>query len=129
MVVWRLDRLSRSLSELLATVSGLAAANIGFESLTEKIDTTSATGNLVFQLFAALAEFERNVISERTKAGLRAARARGKKGGRPSKLTDKQVKEVQALAKNPNISITQIARLYSVSRSTIYKAINQEKTQ
>lgn len=126
LVVWRLDRLSRNVSELLTTISGLAADKVGFESLNEKIDTTSATGNLIFQVFAALAEFERNVISERTKAGLRAARSRGKVGGRPPKLNSKQVKEIRHMIKNPDIPITQIAERYSVSRATIYKVVDKK---
>lgn len=126
LVVWRLDRLSRNVSELLTTISGLAADKVGFESLNEKIDTTSATGNLIFQVFAALAEFERNVISERTKAGLRAARSRGRVGGRPPKLNSKQVKEIRHMIKNPDIPITQIAERYSVSRATIYKVVDKK---
>src|SRR5215471_536622 len=82
-IVWRLDRLGRSLKHLIETVTLLKEQGVAFKSLTENIDTSTATGNLVFQIFGALAEFERNLITERTMAGLAAARARGRKGGRP----------------------------------------------
>ena len=88
LVVLRLDRLGRSLDHLVQTIRNLESRNIGFLSLTESIDTTNAGGKLIFHIFAALAEFERNIISERTKAGLKAARARGRKGGRKTKLTN-----------------------------------------
>lgn len=121
LVVWRLDRLARSLSDLLSIISSLDRKGVGFESLNEKIDTTTATGKLIFHVFGALSEFERNIISERTKAGLKAARARGRKGGRPPKLTKKQVQEIRHLITNPEITITQIAERYDVSRATVYK--------
>src|SRR5215210_3918276 len=88
LVVWRLDRLGRSLQHLIETVAALAARGIGFKSLTEQIDTTTSGGKLVFHVFGALAEFERDLIRERTQAGLAAARSRGRVGGRPKKLTD-----------------------------------------
>src|ERR671939_1153496 len=91
LVVWRLDRLGRSLRHLIDTVTSLAAEGVGFKSLTEAIDTTTTGGKLVFHIFGALAEFEREIIRERTRAGLAAARARGKNGGRPKSLTQKQV--------------------------------------
>jgi DNA invertase Pin-like site-specific DNA recombinase len=85
LVVWKLDRLGRSLKHLIETVNGLAARNIGFQSLQESMDTTTSGGKLIFHVFGALAEFERELIRERTEAGLRAARARGRQGGRPTK--------------------------------------------
>src|SRR5512142_760064 len=95
LVVWRLDRLGRSLRHLIETITGLASRGIGFKSITESIDTTTSGGKLIFHIFGALAEFERDIIRERTQAGLTAARARGRKGGRPKALTPK--KQEQAL--------------------------------
>src|ERR671919_475121 len=91
LVVWRLDRLGRSLPHLITTMTDLEERGIGFKSLTENIDTTTSGGKLIFHIFGALAEFERNLIRERTQAGLNAARARGETGGRPKALTDKSV--------------------------------------
>lgn len=121
LVVWRLDRLGRSLSDLVRIVTGLEGRGIGFESITEKIETTSAAGKLVFHVFAALAEFERNLIRERTWAGLVAARARGRAGGRKPKLDAKQIRQIKTLLRDPNTSVTEVARDYGVSRTTIYK--------
>lgn len=123
LVVWRLDRLGRSLADLVKIVADLESKGVGFESLTEKIDTTSAAGKLMLHVFAALAEFERNIIRERTKAGLAAARARGRKGGRKPSLTEKQVREIRALLRDPGIQATEVARQYGVSRSTLYKHV------
>lgn len=121
LVVWRLDRLGRSLHDLVQIVTELERDGIGFESLTEKIETGNATGKLVFHMFAALAEFERNLIRERTHAGLAAARARGRKGGRKPSLTPHQVREIKVLLRDPSIAVTAIAGRYGVSRTTIYK--------
>lgn len=121
LVVWRLDRLGRSLPDLVLSVSQLEQQGISFESLTEKIETSSAAGKLVFHVFAALAEFERNLIRERTRAGLAAARARGRKGGRKPALTPQQIHEVRALLRDPSIPVSSIAKRYGVSRATIYK--------
>lgn len=121
LVVWRLDRLGRSLSDLVQVVSDLEQRGIGFESMTEKIETGTAAGKLVFHVFAALAEFERGLIRERTHAGLAAARARGRAGGRKPKLDDQQVKEIKALLHDPDIQVADVARRYGVSRTTIYK--------
>lgn len=123
LVVWRLDRLGRSLSDLVKIVSELEARGIAFESLTEKIETGSATGRLVFHVFAALAEFERNLIRERTQAGLQAARSRGRQGGRPPKLDAKQIREIKQLLKDPNVRVTDVAARYEVSRTTLYKHV------
>lgn len=123
LVVWRLDRLGRSLPDLVRIVSELEQAGIGFESITEKIETGSAAGKLVFHVFAALAEFERNIIRERTHAGLAAARARGRKGGRKPALDDKQVRAIKALLRDPDIQVVDVAKRYGVSRATIYKHV------
>lgn len=121
LVVWRLDRLGRSLPDLVQIVAELGQRGIGFESLGEKIETSSAAGKLVFHVFAALAEFERNLIRERTHAGLAAARARGRAGGRKPKLDAQQVREIKRLMTDPSIPVSQIADRYKVSRTTIYK--------
>lgn len=123
LVVWRLDRLGRSLPDLVRIVAELERLEIGFESLTEKIETNSAAGKLVFHVFAALAEFERALIRERTHAGLAAARARGRSGGRKPKLGEKQVREIKALLRDPDILVADVARRYGVSRTTLYKYI------
>lgn len=120
LVVWRLDRLGRSLPDLVLIVAGLEEKGIGFESITEKIETNSAAGKLVFHVFAALAEFERNLIRERTRAGLVAARARGRVGGRKPKLNARQIREIKRLMSDPTIPVGQIADRYKVSRTTIY---------
>ncbi|MBU6419179.1 MAG: recombinase family protein [Proteobacteria bacterium] len=123
LVVWRLDRLGRSLPDLVQIVADLERSGISFESLTEKIETCSAAGKLVFHVFAALAEFERSLIRERTRAGLAAARARGRSGGRKPKLGEKQVREIKALLRDPDIQVADVARRYGVSRTTLYKHV------
>lgn len=127
LVVWRLDRLGRSLGDLVKLVTTLEEQKIGFESLQEKIETTSASGKLVFHVFAALAEFERNLISERTRAGLKAARARGRLGGRKPKLKQKDIREIKVLLKDPNIPVSDIAKRFGVSRTTIYNRVGVVK--
>ena len=121
LVVWRLDRLGRSLPDLVQIVADLERQGVGFESLTEKIETGSAAGKLVFHVFAALAEFERGLIRERTQAGLSAARARGRAGGRKPKLDAQQVRQIKVLLRDPDIKVADVARRYGVSRTTIYK--------
>ena len=118
LIVWRLDRLGRSLPDLVQIVSELEQKDIGFESVTERIETGSAAGKLVFHVFAALADFERNLIRERTNAGLAAARARGRVGGRKPKLDAKDMKEIQALWRDKSIPVADIAGRYGVSRTT-----------
>lgn len=120
-VVWRLDRLGRSLRHLVETVSGFEERGIGFRSLHESIDTTTSTGRLVFHIFCALAEFERDLIVDRTQAGLAAARARGKVAGRKPKLSPDQVAVAQRLHKDGNHNVTEIAKVLGVSRATIYR--------
>ena len=123
LVVWRLDCLGRSLSDLVKIIGELEQGGITFESLNEKIDTGSASGKLQFHVFAALAEFERNLIRERTLAGLNAARARGRVGGRKLKLNDKQIREIRALLADPAAQVKDIAARYGVSRTTLYKRV------
>jgi DNA invertase Pin-like site-specific DNA recombinase len=123
LVVWRLDRLGRSLPDLVGIVSRLEQEGVGFESINERIETTSAAGKLIFHVFASLAEFERNLIQERTRAGLAAARARGRKGGRKPSLDDRQVREIKALLRDPEIQAGDVARRYGISRTTLYRYI------
>ena len=111
LVVWRLDRLGRNLPDLVQIVGELEKKGVAFESLTERIETGSAAGKLIFHVFAALAEFERNLIRERTHAGLAAARARGRKGGRRQKLTPAQVREIRELVAAQQLPIKRIAEL------------------
>jgi DNA invertase Pin-like site-specific DNA recombinase len=124
LIVWRLDRLGRSLRHLIDTVQALSERGIGFRSLQESIDTTTSGGKLVFHVFGALAEFERDLIRERTHAGLKAARARGRKGGRPKALTREQLKQVKTLIKDPSVPIAEICRTHKVSRSTLYRYVS-----
>lgn len=125
LVIWRLDRLGRSLQDLLSLVQNLNDRGIALQSLHEQLDTSSATGKLIYHVFGALSEFERNLIVERTRAGLKAARARGRHGGRPSKLSDAQIKEIRVLMQSPGISTKRIAEQYGISRSTIYNCLKQ----
>jgi DNA invertase Pin-like site-specific DNA recombinase len=126
LVVWKLDRLGRSLQHLIAVITRLQERGIGFKSLTEQIDTTTSGGKLIFHVFAALAEFERDVIRERTQAGLSAARARGRRGGRPkaAALSDaKKVAMAQALYSDKGNSVADICKTLRVSRSTLYRYV------
>ena len=123
LVVWKLDRLARSLKQLMETVEDLSARGIGFRSLTEAIDTTTSGGRLVFHIFGALAEFERGIIRERTVAGLKAARDRGSKPGRKPALTAKDIAAAKALLQDASITVTDIARRLGVAPSTLYKHI------
>lgn len=126
-VVWRLDRLSRSLKELIEMVALLEKKGIGLKSLQESIDTSSSSGKLIFHIFGALAEFERNLIRERTQAGLQAARARGKKGGRPKALNkDKQALAVKLYDEKKH-TVNQICEMMGISKPTLYKYIEAAK--
>ena len=122
-LVWRLDRLGRSLKDLIETVSGLEKRSIGFRSLQESIDTNTSGGRLIFHVFGALAEFERNLIRERTLAGLAAARARGRKGGRPRKLSKKQMELARSLYNSKQHPINDICLMLGISKPTLYKYI------
>ena len=129
LVVWRLDRLGRSLKHLIETVGQLNQKGIGFRSITESIDTTTSSGKLVFHVFGALAEFERDLIRERTQAGLSAARARGRFGGRPrAKALDnpRKLSLAQALYRDKTNSIEEICTVLHVSRSTLYRYLGKQ---
>ena len=121
LVVWKLDRLARSLRQLIETVEDLHTRGIELRSLTESIDTATPGGRLVFHIFGALAEFERAVIRERTSAGLQAARERGKKGGRPRTLGPKDLAAAKALLADPAIRVEDVAARLKVSPATLYR--------
>src|SRR3954447_25614835 len=127
LVVWRLDRLGRSLRHLIDTVTDLQARGIGFQSLTESINTTTSGGKLVFHIFGALAEFEREIIRERTKAGLQAARTRGRNGGRPKKLTKKQIEMLQHLAADKTHTVAEICKTLRIGRTAFYRYVNTDQ--
>ena len=123
LVVWRLDRLSRSLRDLIETVTLLESQGVQLKSLHESIDTASSSGKLIFHLFGALAEFERNLIKERTLAGLQAARARGRKGGRPPSLDAEKRKLAAKLYNDKNYSVNQVCQVMGISKPTLYKYV------
>lgn len=125
LVTWRLDRLGRSLPHLIDLVAGLNARGCEFQSLTESIDTTSAGGKLVFHIMGALAEFERSLIIERTKAGVAAARKRGQVLGRRRKLNEAQIAHAREAIEAGRESVASMARLLGVERSTLWRALNR----
>ena len=126
LVVWRLDRLGRSLKHLIELISKLEQREIGFKSLMESMDTTTSGGKLVFHIFGALAEFEHNLIRERTSAGLAAARARGRNGGRPLKLDEKKRELAIKLYNERERSIKEICQIMGVSKPTLYSYIHKQ---
>ena len=121
LVVWKLDRMARSMRQLIDTVELLHSKDMGFRSMTEAIDTTTPGGMLVFHIFGALAQFERAIIRERTRAGLDAARARGRKGGRRPKLSKSDIRDARALLRDPEISVAEVAKRLNVSSATLYR--------
>jgi DNA invertase Pin-like site-specific DNA recombinase len=126
LVVWKLDRLGRNLKHLVSTVDDLSRCNIGFKVLSGQgadIDTTTPAGKMVFGIFAALAEFERELIRERTIAGLNAARARGRKGGRKFQLTKAQIRLAQAAMSNRDTSVSELCKEIGVTRATLYRYV------
>src|SRR6201984_1300092 len=128
LIVWKLDRLARSMKQLIETVETLRLRGIGFRSLTEALDTTTAQGRLVFHMFGAPAGVERSLTRERPKAGLAAARRAGRTGGRPPKLTDDDIEAATAMLANPDIGVTQIAYRPGVSPATLYRYIPAVRT-
>jgi DNA invertase Pin-like site-specific DNA recombinase len=121
LVIWKLDRLAHSLKQLIETVEALHERGIGLLSLTEAIDTTTASGKLVFHIFCALVEFERSIIRERTRAGLDAARARGRTGSRPPALSGKDIAAAKAMLHDPDITVEDVAERLGVAPSMLYR--------
>src|SRR5271157_4201979 len=128
LIVWKLDRLARSMKQLIETVETLRMRGIGFRSLTEALDTTTAQGRLVFHMFGALAEFERSLIRERTRAGLVAAKRAGRTGGRPPKLTEDDLDIARTLLANPDITVADVADRLGVSPATLYRYLPSART-
>lgn len=126
LVVWKLDRLARSLKDLVEIINELETKEVGFRSITESIDTTTAGGKLIFHIFGALAEFEHNLIRERTIAGLAAARARGRKGGRKPAMSKLDIQKAAAMLKDPLITKKEVAEHFKVSRLTLNKSLSRE---
>jgi len=125
LVVWKLDRLGRSLKNLVEIIHGLEQRGVAFRSLTESIDTANASGKLIFHIFGALAEFEHSLILERTMAGLSAARARGRLGGRKTKLSTDDVRKAAAMLRDPMMTKAEVAKHFKVSRVTLNAALNR----
>jgi DNA invertase Pin-like site-specific DNA recombinase len=123
LVVWRLDRLGRSLRHLIDTINELHERGVGFKSLQENIDTTTSGGKLVFHIFGALAEFEREIIRERTQAGLESARSRGRIGGRPKTLTARQVQILRNMAADKSLTVSDICKTLGIGRTTFYRYV------
>lgn len=129
LVVWKLDRLGRSLQDLIKVLGGLERRDIGFWSISDQIDTTTAAGKLLFHITGAVAEFERALISERTKAGMQAARRKGRKPGRPAALTTSQEFTVQRMAICDDVPMDVIAARMKVSKTTIWRAVHKIRSR
>src|SRR5438093_6880230 len=125
LVVWRLDRLGRTLKYLIELINQFNEQGVGFQSLTEQIDTTTSGGKLIFHIFGALAEFERDVIKERTNAGLDAARARGKRGGRPKALSPEKIRLARKLYADTGTSVREICKMLGISRHTLQRYVKK----
>jgi DNA invertase Pin-like site-specific DNA recombinase len=128
LIVWRLDRLGRSLKDLIERITELNNRRIGFKSITESIDTTTSGGKLIFHIFGALAEFERDIIRERTNAGLEAARSRGKKGGRPRALTPQKIQLARRLYADKSTSVSEICKMLGISRHTLQRYVKETES-
>ena len=129
LVIWRLDRLGRSIQHLIQTVKSLNERNIGLHSLQENIDTSTSGGKLIFHIFSALAEFERDLLKERTQAGLKAARARGKMGGRPPSLDTRQINRMIEMYDEQKNTVAEICKIYTISRPSFYNYLNHRKRE
>ncbi len=128
-VVWKLDRLGRSIQHLIQTVKELNEKNIGLQSLQENIDTATSGGKLIFHIFSALAEFERDLIVDRTKAGLKAARVRGRLGGRPSLLDNRQINRMIEMYDEGKNTVAEICKIHDISRPSFYNYLKKKKQQ
>ena len=126
LVVWKLDRLARSMKQLIETITRLEEAGVQFRSITEQIDTSTPGGKLTFHIFGALADFEQALIRERTRAGLAAARARGRKGGRPRRLTADDIKLAETLLAG-NHGVLEVAKRLKVSRATLFRRLKENR--
>src|SRR5215204_3387526 len=124
LVVWRLDRLGRSLRHLIDTITALGERGVGFKSLQENIDTTTSGGKLVFHIFGSMAEFEREIIRERTNAGLASARSRGRVGGRPKALSKQKVETAKKMYADKSHSVAEICETLGISRATLWRYVN-----
>lgn len=127
LIVWKLDRLGRSIQHLIETIKLLHERKIGFKSLQENMDTSTSGGKLIFHIFSALAEFERELIRERTGAGLKAARARGRLGGRPSMLDNRQIHRMIEMYNEQKNTVAEICKIYSISRPSFYNYLKKKK--
>lgn len=125
LVVWKLDRLGRSLKHLIETINHLHAKKVGFVSVQESIDTTTSGGKLIFHVFGALAEFERELISERTNAGLASARARGRLGGRPKAITARQLQMAKTMLADPQTTVKEVCETLQISKTTLYRHLKE----
>ena len=128
LVIWKLDRLGRSLRDLIEIVNRLEKSGVSFVCITQNIDTRTPSGKLFFHIFGALAEYERELIRERTKAGLTAARARGRKGGRKPAMNEEQIEQARAMMDNPKLKIKSILKTLGVSKATLYKYVPMGKS-
>jgi len=129
LVIWKLDRLGRSLRDLIEIVNRLEKSGVSFVCITQNIDTRTPGGKLFFHIFGALAEYERELIRERTKAGLTAARARGRKGGRKPAMNEEQIEQARAMMDNPKLKIKSIIKTLGVSKATLYKYVPMGKSK
>jgi DNA invertase Pin-like site-specific DNA recombinase len=128
-IVWKLDRLGRSIQHLIQTITTLENRKISFKCLQENIDTSTSSGKLIFHIFSALAEFERDLIRERTDAGLKAARARGRMGGRPPMLDSRQINRMIEMYNEQKNTVAEICKIYSISRPSFYNYLNNRRRE